>query len=85
MPISHTAAKPYSVDANLWGRSIEAGGLEDPWDHLRQAYAERAAQFLSTALPGLDPAKLRHPRNEGLLVSLAGPAVNLSLAAASAV
>ena len=30
--ISHTAAKPYSVDANLWGRSIEAGVLEDPWN-----------------------------------------------------
>ncbi|HXG05326.1 MAG TPA: argininosuccinate synthase [Candidatus Binatia bacterium] len=22
---------PYSIDANLWGRSIEAGALEDPW------------------------------------------------------
>ena len=32
MPIAHTAAKPYSVDANLWGRSIEAGVLEDPWN-----------------------------------------------------
>ena len=31
VPISSTAAKPYSVDANLWGRSIEAGALEDPW------------------------------------------------------
>jgi len=32
VPISHTAAKPYSVDANLWGRSIEAGVLENPWN-----------------------------------------------------
>ncbi|MBD5635807.1 MAG: argininosuccinate synthase [Candidatus Eremiobacteraeota bacterium] len=31
VPISSTVAKPYSVDANLWGRSIEAGVLEDPW------------------------------------------------------
>jgi len=23
--------KPYSVDQNLWGRTIEAGVLEDPW------------------------------------------------------
>jgi Zn-dependent protease len=30
-------------------------------------------------------SKLRHPRNDGLLVSLAGPAVNLSLAAASVI
>ncbi|HYT25601.1 MAG TPA: argininosuccinate synthase [Actinomycetota bacterium] len=26
-----TAAKPYSVDQNLWGRTVEAGVLEDPW------------------------------------------------------
>jgi len=32
VPISTTIAKPYSVDANLWGRSIEAGILEDPWN-----------------------------------------------------
>jgi argininosuccinate synthase len=31
VPIAHTQAKPYSIDANLWGRSIEAGALEDPW------------------------------------------------------
>jgi argininosuccinate synthase len=24
-------AKPYSVDQNLWGRTVEAGVLEDPW------------------------------------------------------
>jgi argininosuccinate synthase len=27
-----TVEQPYSVDANLWGRSIEAGVLEDPWE-----------------------------------------------------
>jgi argininosuccinate synthase len=32
VPISSTVEKPYSVDANLWGRSIEAGVLEDPWN-----------------------------------------------------
>jgi len=26
-----TKASPYSVDVNLWGRSIETGVLEDPW------------------------------------------------------
>jgi argininosuccinate synthase len=26
-----TQASPYSVDANIWGRSVEAGALEDPW------------------------------------------------------
>ncbi len=26
-----TVESPYSTDANLWGRSIECGVLEDPW------------------------------------------------------
>jgi argininosuccinate synthase len=26
-----TATGPYSIDSNLWGRSIECGVLEDPW------------------------------------------------------
>ena len=32
IPVPVTADSPYSVDANLWGRSIEAGVLEDPWN-----------------------------------------------------
>jgi argininosuccinate synthase len=32
IPIPVTRESPYSVDENLWGRSIEAGPLEDP-DH----------------------------------------------------
>ena len=31
IPIQATSASPYSVDQNLWGRSIECGILEDPW------------------------------------------------------
>ena len=29
--VTVTHASPYSVDVNLWGRSIETGILEDPW------------------------------------------------------
>jgi argininosuccinate synthase len=32
IPVPATQESPYSVDENLWGRSIEAGPLEDP-DH----------------------------------------------------
>jgi len=32
IPIQVTNASPYSVDQNLWGRSIECGVLEDPWN-----------------------------------------------------
>lgn len=31
IPIPITADSPYSLDQNLWGRSIECGVLEDPW------------------------------------------------------
>ncbi len=31
IPVPVTLASPYSVDQNLWGRSVEAGVLEDPW------------------------------------------------------
>ena len=30
IPITIGPKTPYSVDENLWGRSIEAGPLEDP-------------------------------------------------------
>jgi len=31
IPVPATATSPYSIDENLWGRSIECGILEDPW------------------------------------------------------
>jgi argininosuccinate synthase len=31
IPIPSAIDSPYTVDANLWGRSIERGVLEDPW------------------------------------------------------
>ncbi len=31
IPVAVTHDSPYSVDENLWGRSIECGVLEDPW------------------------------------------------------
>jgi argininosuccinate synthase len=31
IPVPVTADSPYSVDENLWGRSVECGVLEDPW------------------------------------------------------
>ena len=32
IPITHTSASPFSIDENLFGRAIEAGVLEDPWN-----------------------------------------------------
>jgi argininosuccinate synthase len=32
IPVEATKESPYSIDLNLFGRSCEAGVLEDPWD-----------------------------------------------------
>jgi argininosuccinate synthase len=32
IPIGQTKAKIYSIDENLWGRAIECGAIEDPWE-----------------------------------------------------
>jgi argininosuccinate synthase len=32
IPVKQTQASPYSIDENLFGRSIECGLLEDPWE-----------------------------------------------------
>jgi argininosuccinate synthase len=32
IPIPVTKESPYSIDENLWGRAVECGILEDPWN-----------------------------------------------------
>ena len=32
VPVPTTKKKPYSIDDNLWGRAIECGVLENPWN-----------------------------------------------------
>jgi argininosuccinate synthase len=69
IPVPVTAASPYSVDQNLWGRSIEAGILEDPWvEPPEEAYAwtidPRQAQN--------DPQELEVEFERGIPVGLDG-------------
>ena len=45
-----TKASPYSIDQNIWGRSIETGVLEDPWT------APPADVYAWTVDPGKAPA-----------------------------
>ena len=32
LPIAQSKKSPYSVDQNVWGRAVETGLLEDPWN-----------------------------------------------------
>jgi argininosuccinate synthase len=54
VPISSSVEKPYSIDANLWGRSIEAGVLEDPW------HAPPEDAYAWTAGVAAQPAEPEH-------------------------
>ncbi|HLL68885.1 MAG TPA: carbamoyltransferase C-terminal domain-containing protein [Micromonosporaceae bacterium] len=51
-------AVAYSFDPTIC-RPADEIGLKDPWDWLRQEYAQRAPNFLAEVLPGLDPAAVR--------------------------
>ncbi len=51
IPVPITKASPYSIDANLWGRSIECGVLEDTWNEPPEEV------FLWTNPPQKTPAR----------------------------
>ena len=61
----------YSFDPALV-RPPEEIGVSDPWDHLRTTYAQRAPQFLATALPGLDPDTVRYVQHHVAHAASAG-------------
>ena len=51
LPIDVTGRSPYSIDQNLWGRAVETGFLEDPWN----APIEQLYSYTS------DPGVVREP------------------------
>jgi argininosuccinate synthase len=68
IPVEAKPESPYSIDDNLFGRSIEAGVLEDPWA------APPDDAFLLTASPAdaPAPAEIEIAFEEGLPVALDG-------------
>ena len=69
IPVPITKASPYSIDENLWGRSIECGVLEDPWNEPPEDV------FLWTMSPEktpANPAYLDIGFDHGIPVSLDG-------------
>ncbi len=69
IPVPVSKKSPYSVDANLWGRSIEAGPLEDP------NYEPTPDVYTLTSEPEDAPEEARYVEigfEEGLPVSLDG-------------
>jgi carbamoyltransferase len=71
----------FSYDPGL-ARPASEMGLDDPWDHLRTAYAAEAPGFLAEALPGLEPSRARfvpHHVAHAASAGLAGPADRCSV------
>jgi argininosuccinate synthase len=73
IPVEASAEKPYSIDDNLFGRAIEAGGLEDPW----QAPPEDAFVLTGSPLHAPAAAEVVLAFEAGLPVSLDGDEVAL--------
>ncbi len=72
LPIKVTKASPYSVDQNLWGRSIECGILEDPWAEP----PEEAFSWTRSAQDAPDqPVCLEISFQEGIPLALNGDAL----------
>ncbi len=73
IPISVTKASPYSIDENLWGRAIECGVLEDPW---QEPPADVYAWTKSPAEAPDQPAYVEIGFERGVPVSLDGKGVD---------
>jgi carbamoyltransferase len=90
--LDHAGVRPDQLDAVTYSFDPalrlppDELGLHDPWDDLRQTYAERAPGFLAAALPGLDPARVRfvphhvaHAASAGLAAPFGGDCAVLVL------
>ena len=74
IPVAQTVGSPYSIDANLLGRSIEAGVLEDPW----AAPPEDAFELTAARGASPEPDRGRVGFAGGLPVALDGEELRLA-------
>lgn len=72
IPVPVTRKSPYSIDENMWGRSIETGILEDPW---QEPPADVYLWTKSAAEAPADPRYVEIGFEKGLPVSLDGKAI----------
>jgi argininosuccinate synthase len=72
IPITVTKASPYSIDQNLWGRTIECGILEDPWEQPPEEVYEL------TTPTATGPTELIISFERGLPVAIDGRRMTLS-------
>jgi len=74
IPVPLKKDSPYSIDENLWGRTVECGPLEDPWmEPPEDAFVVTVSP---QSAPG-DPAYIEIGFEQGVPVSLNGSPVAL--------
>ncbi|OPZ87938.1 MAG: Argininosuccinate synthase [bacterium ADurb.Bin429] len=74
VPVPVTKKSPYSLDVNLWGKSCEAGVLEDPWT---EPPADVWTWTKSPAEAPAEPGYVTIGFEAGVPVSLDGEAMSL--------
>ncbi len=71
LPIKQSKKNPYSVDKNVWGRAVETGLLEDPWN----APGEGVWEYTDDPAQGLPAEDVVIRFAEGIPVAIDGKAV----------
>ncbi len=74
IPVVQTASCPYSIDENLFGRAIEAGALEDPWN----APPDEPYALTTDPSTAPEPIEVVVEFERGLPVSLDGEELRLA-------
>ncbi|MCU1657329.1 MAG: argininosuccinate synthase [Pseudonocardiales bacterium] len=71
LPIDQSKRSPYSVDQNLWGRAVETGFLEDPWN------APIEDLYAYTSAPGSTSDEVVVSFTDGVPTAIDGTAVSV--------
>lgn len=71
LPVDVSSRSPYSIDQNLWGRSVEAGALEDIWN----APTEDVYSYTDSPAAGDEPDDVVITFSAGVPTALDGRAL----------
>ncbi len=71
LPIEQSKKSPYSIDQNVWGRAIETGFLEDPWN----APTEECYSYTQNPMESQEPDEVTITFEKGVPVAIDGHSV----------
>lgn len=71
LPIKQSKKSPYSIDQNVWGRAVETGFLEDPWN----GPIEDLYTYSKNPLEATTPVEITIAFEKGIPVAINGEAV----------